>query len=337
MKKLFSLFFGLASYLLFLAPNVNAATVFSPVLELEANPGETQPGVLKLYNETNQDLLLISAVEEFTAGDNETGQPKFIPTDQRQEFLGWFNLAQESILLVPGQVALIPFTVSIPPDAIPGGYFAAVFWQSVPVQQGEQPSVGVSSRVGTLVLLKVKGDVLEQAELLDFKTVKDTNIFYELPVNFSTRFSNLGNVHLVPSGKITLRNYFGKTTVLKLNPEDRYVLPRSIRRFEVAWGSSQPGNFLSSLWPGVKQEFSNLSFGPHTASLELTYGIDNPQTVTQQFSFWVIPVRSIIFKTFILVVLILFIRINSKVKRLKNKKTDLSEPVKTPSNAQQPK
>ena len=58
MKKVIFIFLiFLFSFLLFSSLAL-ATTIFSPLLELEVEPGQSQRGVVKVYNETDNDLYL---------------------------------------------------------------------------------------------------------------------------------------------------------------------------------------------------------------------------------------------------------------------------------------
>lgn len=316
MKKLFfSIFLSL-----FLTSVASAATVISPITELEADPGTTVNGIVKLYNETTSNLVLTSEIEQFTTGD-ETGVPVFIPEQNKNDFLQWFSLAETELLMLPGQVAIIPFEVTVPVNAVPGGYYSAIFWKDLPVQQGEQKNLAISTRVGTLVFLKVKGEIIESANLLSFGTVENKKVFYGLPVNFIARVENTGNVHLQPKGTITLTNIFGQTKNLELTDGKQSVLPNSTRQFEVFWGSTNlTNNFLVQYWNKLKEEFSSLSFGPYSAKLNLSYGSGDQVQLNSQTEFWVVPIKLIGELVGGLIIIIIFFKVNSKINKLKKKK-----------------
>ncbi len=315
MKKVIFLLITLFVFL-GLAKAVEATTIFSPILEMEVEPGQKQSGLVKVYNETNQDLYLTASIESFVAG-NESGQPIYIPLDQQKSFLSWFTLAQKEITLKPRQVALIPFTVLVPAEAVPGGYYAVIFWQTAPSQKGQ---VGIASKVGTLAFLKVKGEVVEQGELLEFKTKPDRNYFFSLPVNFLIRFENLGNVHLKPTGEIKLTNWLGQTKILAVNNQQRNVLPHSIRQFEIIWGQSS-GNWFGRFLPTLEEEIKNFTLGKYQATLTLNYGLDKPQTITSQLDFWFIPYHLIIALGAVIFIFIILFRVNKKVKKIKQSET----------------
>ncbi|MDX9893439.1 MAG: hypothetical protein RB292_03420 [Patescibacteria group bacterium] len=311
MKKffLFSIIFG--SWLL--ATPVWAATVFSPVVELTGAPGETLQGVVKLYNETDEDLVLVSSIEAFTSSD-EVGTPIYLPPDQRRLYLDWFTVPTDSILLQPRQVAIVPFTVSIPAKAVPGGYYAVIFWQQSPDKQVD--SLAVNSKVGTLIFLKVEGDLVESGEVLDFAPAEAKNIFWELPLNFLVRFANNGNIHQRPTGVIELRGWFGQLASLPLNPDHKAVLPDTVRRFEVAWGSGFAGSAWQNFWLSAKQEFEYLAVGKIQASLTFAYGSAEP--VVRTVDFWFIPWRLLSVVLLLLVGLIVFLCLNKKIKKIKH-------------------
>ena len=317
-KILSNFFLLLFLFSVFFSP-VLATTIISPVLELSADPGTVQPGVVKVYNETNNSLFLVSSVEEFTAGDEE-GQPIYVPEGNRADFLDWFSVGEEILTLVPGQAAVIPFTVDIPDNAVPGGYYATIFWEDVPPQRGDAGNLGIRGKVGTLIFLRVNGDVVEQGEVVEFSTRDNQTSFYQLPVIFVSRIANQGNVHLRPQGTITVRNMLGKKKVFELGDGKGNILPNSIRRFEVVWGATViQGNFFQQAWSQFIAEARDVTIGKFTADLDVTFGIDNQQRIQKQISFWIIPYHLIFGAIIILILLIIATKINLKVNKLKKK------------------
>ncbi|MFA5021735.1 MAG: hypothetical protein WC508_01470, partial [Patescibacteria group bacterium] len=196
-----------------------------------------------------------------------------------------------------------------------------IFWQTASQPSVDDRAVAVNSKVGTLVLLKVNGDLKESGQVLEFKTQPQNNYFFGLPINFLVRFSNTGNIHLIPEGKIELKNWFGQIETFYLNEGKNNVLPNSTRRFEIVWGKNFEGNFWQNFWSGLNQDFRHLAFGKYTANLELNYGTEQKQTIQKQFSFWIIPWRLIAALLIFIGLIIIFIKINSKMRRLKNKVT----------------
>ena len=315
MLKKITIALAIFSWLLFFGQAGRALTILSPVVEMEAEPGQTQKGILKVFNETQEDLTLVSSVEPFAAG-GESGQPVYLLPEEKDKFLQWFKLENESILIKPGQFAVISFSVEVPIEAPPGGYYAAIFWQkeSRPGPQ-KNSGLGVSGKAGALILLKVKGDLKETGEIVEFSANSEKNYFFGLPVDFVVRFANSGNIHLAPAGEIELKSWLGKTEKLEFNPAKRNILPASIRRFEVVWGQTGGKEFFS----GALAELKHLSFGRYTATLNLSFGAEAGQKIHRRLNFWIIPARLIaVFSALIFISAGLF-KINAKVNRLKKK------------------
>jgi len=310
------LFFLIFSFIV-CGQSVLATTVFSPIIELEVEPGQKQSGVVKVYNETEQDLYLLASIESFKARD-EDGQPEYIAPEQKDIFLKWFILAQDDVTLKPSQAIIIPFIVDVPKDATPGGYYAVIFWKDQRGPSDKNNAINISSKVGTLILLKVKGALNEQGELTDFKTQPEQKYFFKLPISFLVRFQNNGNIHLKPSGEIKLRNlWFGQQNILEVNEAQRNVLPSSARKFEIYWGQTFSGGWFNQFWSNLDQEVRNFTVGPYLATLELEYGSDKMQKINQEITFWLIPYHLIILLALIIVVLVILFKVNKKIKRIK--------------------
>lgn len=316
MKKIV-IFISIFFPLFFISP-ARATTIFSPLVEMEVSPGQKQSGVVKVYNETSDNLYLTASVESFKAKD-ESGQPLYLSLEEKDSFLNWFSLSQKAIVLKPAQVILVPFTVSVPKEATPGGYYAVIFWQTSPPEAGEGAAVGIAGKVGTLVLLKVKGEILEQGEILEFTPQPPKNYFFKLPINFLIRFKNIGNIHLKPVGEIKLKNWFGQIQTLPVNNPPRNVLPASVRRFEVIWGQNLTGDWFQQFLPILQQELKYFTLGPYRAILTLNYGSEQEQTVSKEISFWFIPYHLIITVLLAIFVLIILRKINKKINQLKRR------------------
>ncbi|OGY50623.1 MAG: hypothetical protein A2951_01910 [Candidatus Buchananbacteria bacterium RIFCSPLOWO2_01_FULL_56_15] len=296
------------------APAALATTVISPVLELEVDAGTSQPGAVKVYNETDQDLVLTASVEPFTA-QGEDGQPRYLPPSEQDKYLGWFSLADRQLLLRSHQVAIVPFTVTVPADAASGGYYAAIFWRTDASRAGDGSAVGISSKVGTLVLLTVTGAVIEQGSVSSFGVEPASNVFFSLPLTFSTRFENTGNVHLKPTGTIALKGWL-RAAELPFNAEQRPVLPYTARRFDVVWGQQSDGNPLQQFWRQISQELRLLAGGFYHATLHVSYGTGSPQPVDRELTFWLVPYHLITAAVACVIIFLIIVKINRRIKAL---------------------
>lgn len=155
------------STLLFLLPFLHShAMTVSPVrLELSGEPGATVGGNFKIFNDEKETKTLYTTFENFEAS-GETGSPSFKPS---QEGLASWITAPQSIEIPAGESKTIDFAITIPAKAEPGGYFAAIFIGTTP--PSSNPSeLAIGSRIGTLVLFRVNGNIVENGSLLEFAT-----------------------------------------------------------------------------------------------------------------------------------------------------------------------
>jgi hypothetical protein len=144
------------------------------------------------------------------------------------------------------------------------------------------------------------------------------------------RFENLGNIHLRPQATIDLTNWFGQKQTLVVNPQNRNVLPGSIKKFTVVWGQTAKSHWWQNFWFGLKEEINFLAFGKHQVTLNLTYGQNQVQTLSQNLDFWLIPLKSILSLLILILILLIFWQINAKIKKMKKTlKTSLSAKSKT--------
>jgi hypothetical protein len=308
-------FFGILLSGVFLSiDKVHAQSVgikISPVkVEEIVEPGQIFEGKLKVTNESNIDKKFFVYLKDFKAGD-ENGSPVIIaPGSEEGYYLAsWIDITSVGIDFKAGEEKLIPYSVKIPDDAGPGGYFGGVYFGTEPpklsLDGGDQGAgMSVAQQAGCLLLLRVKGEVYEEAFIREFTTDKK---YYSAPfdVNFSVRVENKGNVHIKPYGAIRITDMFGreKKSVM-INSERGNVLPKSIRRFTGDWGGKY-------------------GFGKYTVELGLTYGQSEKsggqgmQSMVAYQSFWIIPWK--IIGPFLIAILVLLTVFILTVKIYKDK------------------
>ena len=247
-----------------------------PLVELNTDPGKTVTFEIRLRNITQGTLIAKSDVDDFVA-QGEEGQPKLL-TEANAEpspysIKGWARAIPE-VRLVSQEVKATTITLDVPADASPGGHYGVVRYTAAPPEL-EGTGVALSASIGSLVLIKVSGDVKESAKFEEFFTTqsgKRKSFFEYGPITFVERVKNEGNVHFKPIGTVRITNMFGKEAgVLTINEKGGNVLPASIRKFEQT---------LNSKW----------MFGRYNAEANIQYAGKN---ISGSLSFWVIPYKLI--------------------------------------------
>jgi len=300
MKKIFFVSSFLALIFVLAPISASAITISPPIIEFDARPGDTIVDVIKLYNETTEAQTLTGAVQTFKAL-NETGAPSFLSPEESTDLATWLKLDETAVTLAADERKDVLFSINVPADAEPGGHFAGILWTPSGTTTLEGSGVGVTLKTGTLILVRVAGNVSETGRVVGFTA--DKSSYNYLPANFSVRFENLGNVHLKPVGTIEISNLLGrKVTSLPINGDLSNVLPDSIRKFDATWQKTEEP-LGASEW---QRERENFAWGKYTATLNLDYGVDGQKT-TASLVFWVFPWRVTLFYLAIALVIIILV------------------------------
>lgn len=261
--------------------NTLAITVTPPLIQLSIGPGETWNSVLKVVNNNTYAVTYYSQVVDFSP-EGEDGQGSLIPlvgttgTGESMTLGHWVSLSKEPITVESGESKDIPFTVSIPRDASPGGHYAAILVGTQPPPDTTSgPAMKVSSFVTSLLFVKIQGEVVERGNIREFFS---NNTLYDAPkADFTLRFENDGNVHLQPKGNISIYNMWGKERGrVEINKDTNFgvVLPKSTRKFAFSW----------------EGQWSVYDIGRYRAEVTLGFGDDAKQNAAAVTYFWVIPV-----------------------------------------------
>jgi hypothetical protein len=297
--------------------------VIEPALqEISVAPGQTFSDKIKLTNdfESGSEFTFFPEPVNFRQA-GESGVAELYVNEELPDSADaaeWFTFQEESYSLDFGESVESNFTMTVPADAEPGGYYVALTYKK---EQNEQvDNVAIGEAIGALLFITVEGDLNRTGELLEFKTDKR---FYDFtPVEFQIRYKNDGNIHDIVGGNIFVHT--GDVTdpieTMEVNPDGRIVLPGSIRQYSEIYNSGfirwNDGR-LSIQW----SEFPTLRFGRYQATLKLKHFENGDRITTErQVSFWIIP-WEIILIVILLVLLIAYVvrRRMSKDKRQSQK------------------
>jgi len=205
-------------------------TIIPPKFELFGNPGDTLPEQIRVKNNSDVPATYSIIVEDFTTSGEE-GQVVIEGESESTSYsLGnWIETESQDLILQPNEEKTVSFLITIPRNAEPGGHYASILFQS----GGEQVpgSAAVSQRVGSLILLRVSGNVTEDADVESFTVPSYSQ---SGPIDFTLRVKNNGNVHMIPQGTIIVENILGQK-VAELPIDSRNVLSGAIRKMDTVW------------------------------------------------------------------------------------------------------
>lgn len=252
-------------------------TLTPPLYQLTLSPGTEWSSTLHLKNENDYPLSLFATIKNFRAS-GESGTVLFDGesngTPNAHELASWITIPKGTFTAPTRSSAVIPFTISVPADAEPGGHYAAILVGSQPGDLSGGAGMSVGSLLSALFLVRITGDVIEDGEIVDFFSERFVVESQEALLHI--RFENRGNVHLVPVGDVVITNMFGRERGrIIINDENSFgnVLPGTTRKFSFQW----------------KGERNFFDIGRYTALATLAYGEDGRKTVFRSTHIWVIP------------------------------------------------
>ena len=192
---------------------------------LVMQPGESRVLQFTLTNNGDKSYYSRVLVRNFSVGDNGESLNLRTEHDLGNEMLGeygladWVSVGREWTQLTAGEKTRVNLTVEVPEDARPGGHYAMLLvqpWEKLPregvlidnwndVEMTDNPP---PAQIGALIYVVVSPEEIPvRAQVLNFKF----DPFKEQgPVNFSFKITNLSEVHLRPTGRIVVRDWWGR-------------------------------------------------------------------------------------------------------------------------------
>lgn len=226
----------------------------------DLKPGETKSASVNITNQNSVDLNYVMEVELFTDVTNE-GAPSFAGKNPEgvTTLADWFvfESGDKDGTIGPKEQKEVNFTISVPQGADPGGHYVAVFAKEIKKNAEGQTQLGVSSRVGTLVLVSIPGDVSKSAEITSFTHPK-----FALwgPIDFKMAVKNTGTVHYDSVGKVEIDPLLGSNKTIDLGAHT--IIPKNTRTYEGRWQNKFPIGYYkvtAKATDGDKQEVTNSS------------------------------------------------------------------------------
>jgi hypothetical protein len=275
----------------------------SPVrTDLVIQRGQTKTTTVFLTNLSPSTVTLKIIVDDFQSKD-ESGTPALLLNGQslpRHGLKQYVSVPKDNITVKPGEQKTIIASISMPSTAAPGGYYGAVRFS--PVDASGNKNVNLAASVGSLILVKVPGNVKEDVAVTTFgvgRGDRPYSIFFNnKKLQAIIKFKNNGDVQEEPFGKIQLKKGNNVLATYEVNNTDPRgnVLPDSIRRFTV------PLDKVGKI-------------GKFTIEGNFGYG-SSGQLISASSTFYVIPLSLIVLVILVILLIIAgFITIPRAVRR----------------------
>lgn len=275
--------------------HIQNAFVLSPTKqEIKLSAGENIIRNIYITNKLGYDADFVVSIEDIS-GSNIPGEViKYYGKGVGPYSIrNYIMVENEHIRVSAGETKIVPMMINLPAKIKPGGLYGGVFVSVV--KKDITKGADISSRAGSLIFLRVKGQVEELGEVKTFDLSSGGKIIWtRSPVDFRVAFENKGNIYLNPYGVIEIKNWNGRV-IDRLPIEPWFVFSDSIRTRLLNW--------------------DNLPLlGYFTATLVLNHGYSVPQATTMDYKFLIVPLPLI----FSLITLgILFFVIYKTIRKLK--------------------
>lgn len=238
-----------------------------PTFELSANPGDNLKNTIRVQNLSEVPMKIVVERRNFTALGEEGGVD-LSEVETPFSLASWITVFPSEAEIPAKGTTNFLFQTAIPLNAEPGGHFGSIVFRLGEQGDSQQSGAKVAQELGALVLLRVSGKTTEKASLVSFSSSK--KIWNRGPVEFEIRVKNEGNVHLKPTGIITIKDIFGRK-VGSFNIDPKNVLPGAVRKSTATWDNK----FL---------------FSRYTATLALNYGTQG-QVLAGSTTFYAFPYK----------------------------------------------
>lgn len=259
--------------------------------EIELSPGETIIQEITVTNRISDNRSFKLEVEDIK-GSSDGSSSVSLTGDEIGPYSirDYISFPKDEFVLELGERARIPVTITLPPDAEPGGYYGSVLVSTIQKggSEGGQTRSPIIARVGSLFFLRVKGETVEEGKTKSISMIDDKMWYEEGPVTMGILYENTGSVHLNPYGQLSIKNMFGEE-VGYVELEPWFVLPTSLRVREITWD----------------REFL---LGRYTVEAKINRGYDNIVDEVS-VSFWVLPWKIVATVFFVLFIIIFGIRV----------------------------
>lgn len=262
-------------------------------IELTIPPGTSQTVIVNVSNRIGEERRFALQVEDMQASQSLTETVELLGEREGPYSLrDYISIPGNEVVVGHNQKARVPVTITIPPDAEPGGRYGSVLVNTVAVPRTEgsdtvAPTSPIIARIGTLFFVTVPGDVERSGTLVDFTTIPDRSWFSTGPIEFAMTFDNSGSIHLAPYGSLSVTNMYGdEVGFVEIDPW--FVLPGALRLRETFWNREH-------------------LLGRYTATLTMNRSYDDIVD-TRTVTFWVVPWHYLVGVVVGLTFFILFVR-----------------------------
>jgi hypothetical protein len=248
----------LALLLLIFLPCTQAVIVSGVIFNPEVNAGEHVSHEITVSQKSTENAtdLTIDLYDwnQTIDGSNIVGEEGSVKTPYSAK--SFLNVTPSSLHLEPGSTKKILVEGDIPADTSPGGRYAIVSIMDSPklAGKGEGTAGLVSVVVGykALIMIKVRGDILQTAEITDLSVEKPISPKQQ---NVTMTLKNTGNFHYKPDIELAIKDKNGNILANDTLVTNSSIIPPFSHNFRLSLkpeNGLEPGKYLISARVSLK-------------------------------------------------------------------------------------
>ncbi len=286
---------------------IRTFTIVPPTVAHTLDAGRNAEGTMKVINDSSTTLSFTATINDFVVNDNN-GTPSLLAPNILSKKFGassWIAVYPQNFTIPPHEKQLLNYYVQVPPNARPGGHYAAVVFTPSNSIGVNGTGASVETKAGSLFYISVNGLVNEYSIVSKFFA----NRFQEYgPVKIETSIKNRGDLHIKPIGTITITDLLG-IKIETQNLAERNIFPDTTRDYNNQFGQK-------------------IMIGRFKASLLASYGVKDNLPLMSTVYFWVFPWKLAVIITLAIIAMILGLMYLKKRKRV-NDESKISTPPTT--------
>jgi len=203
--------------------------------EIHAAPGSSAEEDFTIVNQGTTSYPVLLTVAPYRV-EGTAYDPQFTLLPGVTDASSWIHFTDTtSPTLGINQSATLNYTLDVPADTAPGGYYAVIFAETNPT--ASDSGITPHNRVGNIIYITVDGPVESKGTLES--PLKDIPAFiWGSQADLGLLVSNTGGVHFITKAHMTVTSLLGRT--LFTGEFERYVLPQTQRLVSATWKNLPP-------------------------------------------------------------------------------------------------
>lgn len=199
---------AVAGFVLLMSPALYAFSVTPTRVELSLSPGSTHEGYYEISNKGGRKAIRLSIETKDWVMDNRGGVTMSDAAKTRDFSSMDLVFSPQEVVIPPEKTVKIKYNIYLPKGC--SGEFKKYLMFKCTSLRKDKGDIGVATQLSFPFYVIIKG-----TEVIKYE-VGDIDIKSAAPVDIEVSLKNLGNIHVRPTGEITINKARVKAPLLKM-------------------------------------------------------------------------------------------------------------------------